>query len=156
MSSFDIPSLPSSSQLHLLNLIISSSSSSSFLSSSSSLNIIRHHHQHDNTFPNNPHSIVILFIIIIIIVIIIIITIPITTLPLHTWHDGLLAGGALGGVLVGVAFGTQELVFLHGEGLLHQRAAALGTLEALLMPVAVFVGEVLSVSEVSLHFTGGW
>ena len=148
MSSFDIPSLPSSSQLHLLNLIISSSSSSSFLSSSSSLNIIRHHHQHDNTFPNNPHSIVILFIIII--------TIPITTLPLHTWHDGLLAGGALGGVLVGVAFGTQELVFLHGEGLLHQRAAALGTLEALLMPVAVFVGEVLSVSEVSLHFTGGW
>ena len=84
------------------------------------------------------------------------ITIPITTLPLHTWHDGLLAGGALGGVLVGVAFGTQELVFLHGEGLLHQRAAALGTLEALLMPVAVFVGEVLSVSEVSLHFTGGW
>ena len=58
---------------------------------------------------------------------------------------------------MGVAFGTQELVVLCSEGLFHQRAAALGTIEALLMPVAVFVGEVLSVSEqVSCSFTGGW
>lgn len=62
------------------------------------------------------------------------------------WHDGLLAGGALGGVVIGVTLGAQQQIILGCEGFLHQRAAALGALETLLVPVTVFVGEVLTVT----------
>ena len=50
---------------------------------------------------------------------------------------------ALGGVLVGVALGAEELVVLGGEGLVHQRALAHEAVEAVLVPVAVLVGQVL-------------
>lgn len=62
---------------------------------------------------------------------------------LCTWHDGFLAGGTLGGVIVGVAFSAQQQIIFGGKGLLHQRAAALGTLEALLMPVAILIRQIL-------------
>lgn len=74
---------------------------------------------------------------------------PAVALVLHfagAWHDGLLAGGALGGVIIGVTLGAQQEVVFSREGLLHQRAAALGALETLLMPVAVLVREVLTVT----------
>lgn len=60
-----------------------------------------------------------------------------------TWHDGFLAGGALGGVVVGVALGAEQQVILGSEGLFHQRAAALCTLETLLVPVVILVGQIL-------------
>lgn len=50
---------------------------------------------------------------------------------------------ALGGVLVGVALGAEELLILGGEGLVYQRALALETLETVLVPVAVLVGQIL-------------
>ena len=60
-----------------------------------------------------------------------------------TWHDGLLAVETFGGVLVGVALGAQELLIFGGEGLVHQRALAHEAVEAVLVPVAVLVGQVL-------------
>lgn len=60
-----------------------------------------------------------------------------------TWHDGFLACGALGRVVVGVALGAEQQVILGSEGLFHQRAAALCTLETLLVPVAILVGQIL-------------
>lgn len=60
-----------------------------------------------------------------------------------TWHDGLLAFLALGRVLVGIAVGAQQLLPLGGEGLVHQRAAASGAMEAAFVPVPVLVGQVL-------------
>lgn len=60
-----------------------------------------------------------------------------------TWHYGFLALVALGGILVGVALSTEELLILGGEGLVHQGALALEALETVLMPVAVLVGQVL-------------
>lgn len=60
-----------------------------------------------------------------------------------TWHDGFVAGGALGGVVVGVALGAEQQLVLGSEGLLHQRAAAFCTLETLLVPVAILVGQIL-------------
>lgn len=62
---------------------------------------------------------------------------------LRTWHDGFLAVVALGGILIGVALGAEELLILGGEGLVHQRALALEALEAVLVPVAVLVGQIL-------------
>lgn len=59
--------------------------------------------------------------------------------PNHTWHDSFLAGGTLGGVLMGVTLCAEQEFILGSKGLFHQRAAALGTLKALLMPVAVLV-----------------
>lgn len=61
----------------------------------------------------------------------------------RTWHDGLLAGGALGGVLMGVALCAQQQIVFGSKGLLHQRALALGTGEALVVPVAVLIGQIL-------------
>ena len=60
-----------------------------------------------------------------------------------TWHDGLLAVETFGGVLVGVALGAQELLIFGGEGLVHQRTAALEAVEAVFVPVAVLVGQIL-------------
>lgn len=64
-----------------------------------------------------------------------------------TWHDGFLAVIALGGVLVGVALCAEELLILGGKGLVHQRALALEALEAVLMPVAILVGQILQVQQ---------
>ena len=61
----------------------------------------------------------------------------------HTWHDGLLAIMALGGVFVGVALGAQQLLILGGERFVHQGALALKACEAVLVPVAVLIGQVL-------------
>lgn len=58
---------------------------------------------------------------------------------------------ALGGVLVGVALCAEELLILGGEGLVHQRALALEALEAVLMPVAVLVGQILQVQQMDAH-----
>lgn len=66
-----------------------------------------------------------------------------TSLSALTWHYGFLALVALGGVLVGVALSTEELLILGGEGLVYQRALALEALETVLMPVAVLVGQIL-------------
>lgn len=60
-----------------------------------------------------------------------------------TWHDGLHAGVALGGVLVAVALDTHQGVVLGGEGPLHQRAAAQAAQETLAVPVPLFVGQIL-------------
>lgn len=56
-----------------------------------------------------------------------------------TRNDGLLAVVALGGVFVGVALGTQQLLVLGGERFVHQRALTLEAVETGLMPVAVFI-----------------
>lgn len=45
---------------------------------------------------------------------------------------------------MGVALRAEQQIILGCEGLFHQRAATLGTLEALIMPVAILIGEVLS------------
>lgn len=48
---------------------------------------------------------------------------PAVPLMLHlpgARHDGLLAFVALGRVLIGVAFGAQQLLILGGEGFVHQ------------------------------------
>lgn len=50
---------------------------------------------------------------------------------------------ALRGIFIRVALSAQELVILGGEGLVHQRALALKALEAVLMPMAVLVGQIL-------------
>lgn len=60
-----------------------------------------------------------------------------------TRHYGFLALVALGGIFIGVALGTEELLVLGGEGLVHQGALALEALEAVLVPVAVLVGQIL-------------
>lgn len=62
------------------------------------------------------------------------------------WHDGLLAGGALGGVVVGVTLSAQQQLVFGSKGFLHQRAAAFGTLKTLLVPVPVLVRQVLTVA----------
>lgn len=75
--------------------------------------------------------------------------VPAVALIFHfpgAWHDGLLAGGALGGIVVGVTLCAQQQLVFGSEGFLHQRAAAFGTLEALLMPVPVLVRQVLTVA----------
>lgn len=62
---------------------------------------------------------------------------------LPTWHDSFLALVALGGVLVGVAFSTKQLLILGRERFVHQGAFALEALETVLMPVTVLVGQIL-------------
>lgn len=70
---------------------------------------------------------------------------PSSSSPQHTWHDGFLAGGALGGVIIGVAFSAEQQVIFCGKGLFHQRAAALPALETQLVPVTILVGQVLEI-----------
>lgn len=60
-----------------------------------------------------------------------------------TRHDGLFAVMALGGVLVGVALSTQQLLVLGGEWFVHQRALALEAVETGLVPMAVLIRQVL-------------
>lgn len=60
-----------------------------------------------------------------------------------TWHDGLHASVALGGVLVAVALDAHQHVVLGGERPVHQRTAAFDAQEAFAVPVAVVVGQIL-------------
>lgn len=62
---------------------------------------------------------------------------------LLAWHDGLQARMAFGGVLAAVALDAHRHVVLGGERPIHQRAAALDAEEALAVPVAVLVGQIL-------------
>lgn len=50
---------------------------------------------------------------------------------------------ALGGILIGVALSTEQLLILGGEGLVHQGALALEALETVLVPVTILVGQIL-------------
>lgn len=63
-----------------------------------------------------------------------------------SWHDCFLAGGALRGIIVGMAFSAEQQIVLGGKGLFHQRAAAFCTHETLLVPMAILVGQVLVVT----------
>lgn len=75
--------------------------------------------------------------------------VPAAVFVLHlagTWHDGLLAFLALGGVLMGIAVRAEQLVLLGSEGLVHQGALAPRAVETGLMPVSVLVGQVLAVT----------
>lgn len=75
--------------------------------------------------------------------------VPAAVFVLHlagTWHDGLLAFLALGGVLMGVAVRAEQLVLLGSEGLVHKGALAPRAVETGLMPVSVLVGQVLAVT----------
>lgn len=65
-------------------------------------------------------------------------------MAVYTWHDCFLACGTLGGVIVGVALRAEQQIVLSCEGLFHQRAAAFSALEAVLVPVAILIGQVLS------------
>lgn len=64
-----------------------------------------------------------------------------------TWHDGLQARVALGRVLVAVAVGAHQQVILGGEGPVHQRPAALDAQEAVAVPVALLVRQILQERE---------
>lgn len=72
---------------------------------------------------------------------------------LLTRHDGLLALIALGGVLVGVAFSAEQLRVLGWERLVHQGVVTLEAVEAVIMPVAVLVGQILWGNEISTGHT---
>lgn len=57
----------------------------------------------------------------------------------RAWHDGLLAGRALGGVVVSVTLCAQQKLVFGSKSFLHQGATAFGTFKTLLMPVSVLV-----------------
>lgn len=63
-----------------------------------------------------------------------------------TRHNGLLTVETLRWILIRVAFSTQQKLVLCSKWFLHQRATAFGTVEASLMPVAAFVGQILGES----------
>lgn len=56
-----------------------------------------------------------------------------------TWHDYLVAGGALGGELVAVAVAAHQSVALAGEGLVCQRAVAAETAKTVCVVMSVLV-----------------
>lgn len=60
-----------------------------------------------------------------------------------TWHDGLQTCVALGRILVAVALNAHQHVLLGGKGPIDQRAAAFDAEEAVAVPVAVFVRQIL-------------
>lgn len=45
-----------------------------------------------------------------------------------------------------IALGAKQKVIFSSKWFVHQRSTAFGTLEAIFMPVSVFVGEVLTVA----------
>lgn len=75
--------------------------------------------------------------------------VPNILLVLHVlgpWHDHLVASLAPVAVLAGAALAAHDLAVVPGvEGLAGQRLVALGAAEAVLMPVAVFVVQLLGV-----------
>lgn len=83
---------------------------------------------------------------------------PTVALVLHlfkSWHDGLQACMALGRVLIAVAFSAHQQVVLGGKRPIHQRSAALDAEEALTVPVAVLIRQILAGAANLLvaHFT---
>lgn len=64
-----------------------------------------------------------------------------------TWHDYLVAGGALGGELVAVAVAAHQSVALAGEGLVCQRAVAAETAKTVCVVMSVLVEELLEEEE---------
>lgn len=75
--------------------------------------------------------------------------VPHLVLVLHilgTWHDHLVAALAAVSVLARAAFAAHDLPVVAGaERLVRQGFVALGTAEAVLVPVAVFVVQLLSI-----------
>lgn len=61
---------------------------------------------------------------------------------------------ALGGVLIGIAFSAQHLVVLGGERHVHQGLLAFEAVEALLVPVAILIGQVLLGGEKRVSTSG--
>lgn len=65
---------------------------------------------------------------------------------LRAWHNDLVAGLAAGAFFTGVAFATHDLAIIPGtEGLIGQGLVALGTAEAVLMPMPVLVIQLLGI-----------
>lgn len=62
---------------------------------------------------------------------------------LRAWSKDLAASVASGRKLVCVAFAAVDFVFLGAEGFVDERAAADSADEAPLVPVLLFVGEIL-------------
>lgn len=60
-----------------------------------------------------------------------------------TWHDHLVAGGALGGKLIAVAVAAHQRITLAGEGLVRQRAVAAETAETVCVVISVLIEELL-------------
>ena len=64
--------------------------------------------------------------------------------PKPTWQDHLVATLATVAILAGAALAAHDLAVVPSvEGLAGQRGVALGAAEAVLVPVAVLVGELL-------------
>lgn len=62
----------------------------------------------------------------------------------HTRHDDFVAALAAGRVLTGTAFPAHDLAIVFScKRLIGQRLVALGTTEAVLMPVAVLMSQLL-------------
>lgn len=61
----------------------------------------------------------------------------------QTWHNGFIAVVALGGIIIGMTFSAQQHIIFGCECFIHQRAAALGTVEALVMPMTILVRQIL-------------
>lgn len=63
----------------------------------------------------------------------------------RAWHDSLVAGDTLGGVLAAVAVAAHQRILLAGEGLVCQRAVAAETAETVSMVVSVLIEELLGI-----------
>lgn len=61
----------------------------------------------------------------------------------QTWHNSFLAVVALGGIIVGMTLSAQQQIILGCKCFLHQRAATLGTVETLVMPMTILVRQIL-------------
>lgn len=65
-----------------------------------------------------------------------------------TWHDHLVAGLAPVAILAGATLATHDLAVVPGtEGLVSQGLVALGTAEAVLVPVTVLMVQLLDREE---------
>lgn len=83
---------------------------------------------------------------------------PTVALMLHlfrAWHDVLQTRVALGRVLVAVALDAHERFIFGGKGPIDQRPAALVAEEAVAVPVAILVRQILACAadELLAHFT---
>lgn len=61
----------------------------------------------------------------------------------QTWHNGFLAVVALGGIIIGMTLSAQQHIILGCKCFFHQRAATLGTVETLIMPMTILVRQIL-------------
>lgn len=65
----------------------------------------------------------------------------------YTWHDSLVAGHTLGGILAAVAVAAHQRLLLAGEGLVCQRALAAETAETVRVVMSLLVEELLEGEE---------